>query len=333
MGEVDRIHETGILGSLRWWFEVFVRGLGGLVNNPTNDERSGFDREKFEKSNAINERARLRDAGLCDVSQVFGATGWRRRFRLTIAGRTQKDTSSLEQISADRVNPRTNKNPTWWFPDHPRSGDLTIQAQSLAQDFPVEVISGLLQFLADWAAVGAKAQMGFGVVEPVGSRTDTRPLYNWLVSIAGDRQYPNLPNLQNIFLARIRLQDATDKSTFNLKCDLRQFFAGQQNTRLRHFIMGAVKGGRMAAKVKMSRPYGGGLIRVWGWIPERAAVYNDSWNREKILNAIYEHLRTNYTMQIWREMNSPRDSVLPNNVKVKEFLRSLLGLGGEGNAI
>ncbi|MCD6141803.1 type III-B CRISPR module RAMP protein Cmr1, partial [Candidatus Bipolaricaulota bacterium] len=28
-GKVDRVHETGILGSLRWWYEAIVRGLGG----------------------------------------------------------------------------------------------------------------------------------------------------------------------------------------------------------------------------------------------------------------------------------------------------------------
>ncbi|MCU0527871.1 MAG: type III-B CRISPR module RAMP protein Cmr1, partial [Elainella sp. Prado103] len=28
-GKCDRIHETGILGSLRWWMEVLVRGMGG----------------------------------------------------------------------------------------------------------------------------------------------------------------------------------------------------------------------------------------------------------------------------------------------------------------
>ncbi|MBK9094822.1 MAG: type III-B CRISPR module RAMP protein Cmr1 [Anaerolineae bacterium] len=27
-GAMDRIHETGILGSLRWWYEAIVRGLG-----------------------------------------------------------------------------------------------------------------------------------------------------------------------------------------------------------------------------------------------------------------------------------------------------------------
>jgi CRISPR-associated protein Cmr1 len=25
-GKVDRIHETGIIGSLRWWYEAIVRG-------------------------------------------------------------------------------------------------------------------------------------------------------------------------------------------------------------------------------------------------------------------------------------------------------------------
>ncbi len=26
-GKVDRIHETGIVGSMRWWYEAIVRGL------------------------------------------------------------------------------------------------------------------------------------------------------------------------------------------------------------------------------------------------------------------------------------------------------------------
>ena len=81
-GKVDRIHETSILGSLRWWFEVFVRGMGGMVNDPTQDERSGFDQEEYEQSKAKDERVRLRETGLCDASQIFGATGWRQQFPL-----------------------------------------------------------------------------------------------------------------------------------------------------------------------------------------------------------------------------------------------------------
>jgi CRISPR-associated protein Cmr1 len=332
-GKVDRLHETGIIGSLRWWFELLVRGLGGVVSDPTKDERSSFDRERYERSDKRDERAHLRGAGLCDVSQVFGATGWRRRFRLTLVDQTQNDTSSPKQISANRpINPKTNKKPTWWFPDYPRSGVLTIQIQSLAQDFPPEVIGGLVQFIADWAAVGAKAQMGFGVCEPANGRIDTRRLYDWLTAAAGNHQYPKLPSLQNIFLVRIQRQAANDQETFNLKYDLRHLFSGQQNMGLRHFIMGMVKGERMAAKVKVSRPYGDGLMRVWGWIPEEADVYKNGWNRDKVAQAIHKHLTTNYALQVWREMNSTRDTVAPGESDAGAFLRSLLGVMEGGNA-
>ncbi|MGQ9775568.1 type III-B CRISPR module RAMP protein Cmr1, partial [Chloroflexus sp.] len=80
-GKVDRIHETGILGSLRWWYEAIVRGLGGEACDPSAGT-CRFDAEQYAASKAADERQRLRDAGLCDVCQVFGATGWRRRFRV-----------------------------------------------------------------------------------------------------------------------------------------------------------------------------------------------------------------------------------------------------------
>ncbi len=38
-GKVDRIHETGLLGSMRWWYEVLVRGLGGEVCDPGSDDK------------------------------------------------------------------------------------------------------------------------------------------------------------------------------------------------------------------------------------------------------------------------------------------------------
>ena len=41
-GTMDRIHETGILGSLRWWYESIVRGLGGSACNPN------FGRKKLK---------------------------------------------------------------------------------------------------------------------------------------------------------------------------------------------------------------------------------------------------------------------------------------------
>ena len=33
----ERLITTGLLGSIRWWFEVLVRGLGGSACDPTVD--------------------------------------------------------------------------------------------------------------------------------------------------------------------------------------------------------------------------------------------------------------------------------------------------------
>lgn len=328
-GKVDRIHETGILGSLRWWYEAIVRGLGGEACDPSQGGCL-FDAEKYAKSKATDkcQRQRLREAGLCDVCQVFGATGWRRRFRLTIVDATVPDNSVRPRIRVEKDQHTS----TWYFPenqnDKPRSGTLTLLIQSLDSDFEPEIIAGLIQFIAEWAAIGARAQMGFGVIELADGRTDTQPFYNWVVSSAGSKPYPDLPSLRNIFLARIAPKDSgqfSDQDTFNLKHDLRRLFA--DNQQVRHFIMGTVRGQRIATKVKMSRPYDNGReMRVWGWIPEQANVCQGSWDRNAVVKAIHQHLQTHYNLQVWREMNSARDSVTPNNGDAKTLLGSLLGL-------
>jgi len=79
----DRLHETGLIGSLRWWYEALVRGLGGYACDPT-DHSCTFDEEKYRRSKASDERQRLRDAGVCDACQLFGCTGWARKFRVRV---------------------------------------------------------------------------------------------------------------------------------------------------------------------------------------------------------------------------------------------------------
>lgn len=325
-GKVDRLHETGILGSLRWWMETLVRGVGGNVCDPTTHSC-----QYAEKPNN----------GLCDVCRVFGATGWRRRFRLDIRDSTRPDASVTAAITAQRTyidkSGKTRTPIGWYFPnnlnDKPRTGQFALQIQSLAQDFQPEVMAGLIQFVADWAAIGARAQMGFGVIESVNGRIGTRTLYDWLIAAAGSEPYPNLPSLRNIFLAQIKPKDSshsfTEQTTFNLKYDLRRLYASDQ--KLRHFIMGTVSGGRMASKVKVSRPYGDSVMRVWGWIPEHADVSTSSCNRNTVVDVIYQHLKTNYSLRVWREMNSTRDTDTPSASDAKVFLHGLLRLKEDGD--
>ncbi|HEU4686184.1 MAG TPA: type III-B CRISPR module RAMP protein Cmr1 [Nitrospira sp.] len=63
----DRLHETGLIGSLRWWYEALVRGLGGSGCDPRDDARCPAD-----------------DGNRCVVCDLFGCTGWGRKFRFQI---------------------------------------------------------------------------------------------------------------------------------------------------------------------------------------------------------------------------------------------------------
>ncbi len=61
----NRLHETGLIGSLRWWYEALVRGLGGYACDPTSEDRCPD-----------------KDGNRCVVCELFGCTGWARKFRL-----------------------------------------------------------------------------------------------------------------------------------------------------------------------------------------------------------------------------------------------------------
>jgi len=63
-GKSDRLITTGLLGSIRWWFEVLVRGLDGSACDPTGTKCGDRDH--------------------CVVCELFGCTGWARKFRFEV---------------------------------------------------------------------------------------------------------------------------------------------------------------------------------------------------------------------------------------------------------
>jgi len=72
-GQMDRLHETGIIGSLRWWYEAILRGLGADVCDPTNAQSCPDE-----------------DGKRCAACELFGCTGWQRRFKLHILDDSKK---------------------------------------------------------------------------------------------------------------------------------------------------------------------------------------------------------------------------------------------------
>lgn len=105
-GTFSSIKESSIIGSVRWWYEGIVRGMGGYVCDTTSAHQCKFDQDAYSKkyNNCINSghdrKSSLKhalDAGLenvCYTCRLFGCSGWKRRFKLII-----KDVTSTFQDS------------------------------------------------------------------------------------------------------------------------------------------------------------------------------------------------------------------------------------------
>ncbi|MDM7938850.1 MAG: type III-B CRISPR module RAMP protein Cmr1, partial [Methanothrix sp.] len=155
-GSMDCIHETGIIGSMRWWYEAIVRGLGGSACDPSNTKCS-FNAKDYRESSAVDERQRLRDAGLCDVCQVFGATGWRRRFRLDVVDSTKPIWTQENRM----LNIRPPDRNRGWFLPPGRMGALILNFSGDGKT--LRLLGALVLFLEKWGNLGAKPQLGYGV--------------------------------------------------------------------------------------------------------------------------------------------------------------------------
>jgi CRISPR-associated protein Cmr1 len=70
----NRLIATGLLGSIRWWFEVLVRGLGGRACDPTLPEVRCPASSKTPSELGHH----------CVVCELFGCTGWARKFRFEV---------------------------------------------------------------------------------------------------------------------------------------------------------------------------------------------------------------------------------------------------------
>lgn len=322
-GKSDRLHITGIMGSLRWWYEVLVRSVGGRV--------CPVDKHCIYKQEEP-------DQGLCDVCRIFGATGWARRFKLIVSEENLQPKKPMVRTTIDRSERRVftlsrdhpaNHDPKWYLSSDPLYGDVTLE---IITTLPLEekgkelldpkIIGALIQLIADRGSIGAKPQMGLGVVrvnswrfethhtsESLGvkpqmdldvmhgtGRQSIQPLLRHLKQLVAKHEHHNdeLPSLHNMFFARVKVDraSATESATFDLKYDIRGMFRQAfKNVDLRHTIMGSVsRGDRQGAKIMMSYPYDNGIIRIWGWIPK----VSTHPSRNEILDEIYSLLEDIY---------------------------------------
>ena len=191
-GKADRLHATGIIGGLRWWYEVIVRGLGGWACDPS-EHSCRYDPKKRDKEP---------DKQLCDACQLFGATGYARRFRLEV---TPQDSEAWEQTISLNVRPygRTRG----WFLNPGRAGSLHV---NLTGDVDaLSKIMAVFRFLESWGSLGAKPQLGYGLFKKVDEviwKLNESPF----VEFKDSKAITGLPDLRTFTFFKLRFAPSSE---------------------------------------------------------------------------------------------------------------------------
>ena len=280
-----RMFETGIIGSLRWWLEACAR-TRVAIPDPVADHLQ------------YNPRAPL---DLDPVSRIFGATGWRRRFRLTIeSSEASKIPPELKVKSDPHPDPRNSQRTTdesiyYYRGARAFTGPFTIRIQPLAAwraDYDAlsfELLRDLLALVAQHGMLGAKPQLGLGVVRlltpsPVSGFPALR---QWVHSLDYQKIKANsrFPSLSDMLFGEIDAPSRNGQEkdepywrrAFRIKPQIRRKFDDQG---LRHRICGE-KPAR--SKILISHPYlderDAPRQRYCAWLPEGLGdEMNDSQN-------------------------------------------------------
>ena len=279
-GKCDRLHATGLIGSLRWWYEAILRGLGGHVCDPV-EQPCLYDTEQPHN-------------GLCLGCQMFGATGWARRFRLTVEDRTSSGGPTHPQRpTGDRYKRDGRTRPAWYFKGG-REGDLELRIVPANDDFDPITIRGTLSLIERHGSLAAKPQLGYGWIGIASAPCfDAATFVGNMRSIAAEQSGTgsDLPSLDTMFFAQLEVGRSGLAPTLNLRYDLRAAFRSASNNsqRLRHWVCGYVCGNeRQASKISITQAVDGAL-RIWGWIPDHTPVKGVT--RDEIVESIIDDFR------------------------------------------
>ena len=198
-GTSELIHETGIMGSLRWWYEAIARGLGGSACNPVKN-KCNFNNKVYKESKKENERDRLFEAGLCDACQIFGATGWKRRFQLEITDTggelTWHDKTSLN------IRPYGRTRGWYFLPGWTGTFNLILKGDKET----ISRLTDVIMFLEKWGTLGSKGQIGYGVfkVDHISGNSEKS---TW--EIAGEKAVGELPDFRTFTFFKLSFKPSS----------------------------------------------------------------------------------------------------------------------------
>ncbi|MBN1485640.1 MAG: type III-B CRISPR module RAMP protein Cmr1 [Chloroflexia bacterium] len=362
----DRLHETGLIGSLRWWYEAILRGMGEQACDPT--ARAG---------------ARCQDQHHCPACDLFGCTGWARRFRLQCDDGEPAFTPLDESLSF-KPPPRTNG---WHLgPGRVASGGSGIHGRLITLRETTGGVANLalvaLQLASLWGGLGARTQHGYGVLryqaQRRGQAIQADPTRFLALHPAGPAAPPYggpHPALTDMFFARFRFAASERSKWWDRRAPNNEPLLGAYPPTIEKWggaskavpVAPAVKNqlryehppfatawgpkreifGHLAqrrkARIQVSAAYREAYreeeerwtLRLWGWMPR-----TQSW-RSSFLDDLYQVLHqptfwegafgrpllVDLGAVTWREFDSRRDTVRRITDR-GDYMTSLLA--GEG---
>jgi CRISPR type III-B/RAMP module RAMP protein Cmr1 len=186
-----QIRETGLIGSLRWWYEAMLRGAGFYACDPTSNGSCLYE-----------ESANL--AGICLACQFFGCTGYSRRFRLEIDG----ENTSGQTLEVRLKNPGIAKHRGWRIPKELTKPFRLKIVPLFAEGFDIAGIGLTLRLIERFGALGAKTSQGQGVVQfdslPAADFAEWKDAFTQRPHKPSN-QRPNSPSLDNILGVTVEL--------------------------------------------------------------------------------------------------------------------------------
>jgi CRISPR-associated protein Cmr1 len=176
-GENNEIKPSSVMGSLRFWFEVYCHFAGIEVKE---EEKLNYEKfiEKRKENPTKEEFEILQELGLTLPSQIFGCTGWKSRIEIEkiefeesknypyLLGRQQFYSLKYEKEFLDKESNKKKTKiiiPSWYFTKgFFGSGTITFKT---TENIKNSILLPLLNFIEQYAFIGAKNNIGYGRVK------------------------------------------------------------------------------------------------------------------------------------------------------------------------
>jgi CRISPR-associated protein Cmr1 len=316
-GKMDRIHETGIIGSIRWWYEVIIRGLGYHVCDPTSDNHCKLSGKE------VNDNERI--SKLCPACYLFGTTGWKRMFNLHLTVDGKQPVKGNEPFSQATTN---NINKNWLkrvfeknLDDRNFFGSLELRVLPRCDRHQIEEqLKAVLSIMSNFGSLGAKPQFGYGLFELADhteepreslrkinrflkdncfvKRNDGMEGYSlknyWKIEAEAGKPLPPA----NLKYLGSEVKDFYIPMSFDVRYTLRKEYLGKcRSKKATAEIFGGTKGDKWASKVFVSSFYKEDQqnekykLRIWGFTPRAVS--------EIIREAIERDYETNKDKKIF----------------------------------